>query len=134
MTIFYVDFQKHSESLVTILQSECETAINWLYNNNMIVNPDKFQVILLDQGRSDNTNIEVAIGNGKIKEHINKICESARNQLNALIRLKPFLGLKEKEVLVNSSIYLNFNHCPVVWMLSQKKSLDKIESLLRKKK
>ena len=68
------------------------------------------------------------------KEHINKICKSARNQLNALIRLKPFLGLTEKEVLVNSSIYLNFNHCPVVWMLSQKKSLDKIESLLRKKK
>ena len=65
MTIFYVDFQKHSESLVTILQSECETAINWLYNNKMIVNPDKFQVIFLDKGRSDNTNIEVEKGNGK---------------------------------------------------------------------
>ena len=34
-------------------------------------------------------------------EHINKMCKSAGNQLNALIRLKSFLGLKEKEVLVN---------------------------------
>ena len=39
--------------LVTISQSECETAINWLHNNKMIVNPDKFQVILLDKGRSE---------------------------------------------------------------------------------
>ena len=45
-------------------------------------------------------------------EQINKICKSAENQLNALIRLKSFLVLKEKEVLVNS-------YCPLVWMLSQ---------------
>ena len=62
-------------------------------------------------------------------EHVNKICKSAGNQLNALIRLKSFLGLKEKEVLVNSFIYSNFNYCPLVWMLSHKKSLDKTESL-----
>ena len=141
-------FAKTLRGLVTILQSECETAINWLHNNKMIVNPDKFQVIFLDKRRSDNTNIEVEIGNEKISstssvkllgvhiddklnfnEHINKICKSAGNQLNALIRLKSFLGLKEKEVLVSSFIYSNFNYRPVVWMLSHKKSLDKIESL-----
>ena len=32
----------------------------------MIVNTDKFHVILLDKGRSDNTNIEVETGNEKI--------------------------------------------------------------------
>ena len=46
-------FAKTLRGLVTILQSECETAINWLHNNKMIVNPDKFQVILLDKGRSE---------------------------------------------------------------------------------
>ena len=80
----------------------------------MIVNPDKIQVILLDKGGSDNTNIKLKIGNEKIKStssvkllgvhiddklnfnhHINKLCESAGNQLNALTRLKSFLGLKE---------------------------------------
>ena len=54
---------------------------------------------------------------------------SAENQLNALIRLKSFLDLKEKEVLVNSFVCSNFNCCPLVWMLSHKKSLDKIKSL-----
>ena len=33
----------------------------------MIVNPDKFQVILLEKRVSDNTNIEVKIENEKIK-------------------------------------------------------------------
>ena len=121
----------------------------------MIVNPDKFQVILLDKRGSDNTNIELKIGTEKIKStssvkllgvhiddklnfnhHINKLCKSAGNQLNALTRLKSFLGLKERAVLVNSFIYSdycllpsNFDYCPFVWMFSHKKSLDKIESL-----
>ena len=66
-----------------------------------------------------------------LNEHINKICKFAANQLNTLIRLKSFLGLKEKEVLVNSFIYSNLNYCALVWMFSNKKSLDKIESLQR---
>ena len=130
-------FAKTLRELVMILQSESETAINWLHNNKMIVNPDKFQVIFLDKRRSDNTNIEVEIGNEKISstssvkllgvhiddklnfnEHVNKICKSAGNQLNALIRLKSLLGLKEKEVFVNRFIYSNFNYCPLAWMLS----------------
>ena len=37
--------------------------------------------------------------------HINKLCKSAGNQLNAVTRLKSFLGLKERTVLVNSFIY-----------------------------
>ena len=58
-----------------------------------------------------------------------KLCKSAGNQLNALTRLKSFLGLKERAVLVNSFIYSNFDYCPLVWMFSHKKSLNKIESL-----
>ena len=99
----------------------------------MIANPDKFQVILLDKRGSDNTDIELKIGKEKIKStssvklleihiddklyfnhHINKLRKSAGNQLNALIRLKPFLGLKEKVVLVNSFIYSNFDYCTLV--------------------
>ena len=73
----------------------------------MIVNPDKFQVILLDKRDSDNTNIELKIGNEKIKStssvkllrvhiddklnfnhHINKLCKSPGNQLNAWVLKK----------------------------------------------
>ena len=99
----------------------------------MIVNSAKFKVILLDKGIFNKTNIKVEIGDEKIRstlsvkvlrvhtddklnfnEQINKLFKSAGNQLNTLIRLKSLLGLKEKEVLINSFIYSNFNYCPLV--------------------
>ena len=111
----------------------------------MIVNPDKFQGILLDKRDSDNAHTEVKIGKEKNKStssvkllgahindklnfdyHINKFCKYAGNQLNALTRLKSFSGLKERVVLVNSFIYSNFDYCPLVWMFSHKKTLNKI--------
>ena len=35
--------------LKSTLQSESEVIINWFKNNKMIVNPEKFQVIILDK-------------------------------------------------------------------------------------
>ena len=61
--------------------------------------------------------------------HIANICRSAAIQLNALIRLRKFLGLEEKMVLINSYFYSNFNYCPLVWMFSQANSLEKVETL-----
>ena len=55
------------KELLPILESKCEAAIYWLHNNEMIVNPGKFQVTLLDKRVSDNTNIELKIENEKIK-------------------------------------------------------------------
>ena len=33
--------------LLEILLKECETAINWFKTNNMIVNPDKFESMII---------------------------------------------------------------------------------------
>ena len=46
-----------------------EAAINWLHNNKIIVNLEKFQVILLVKRGSDNIKIEVKIGNRKLSRH-----------------------------------------------------------------
>ena len=44
------NFGSTLKELLPILESKCEaTAINWLHNNKMILNPDRFQVILLDK-------------------------------------------------------------------------------------
>ena len=96
--------------------------------NKMIVNPDKFQAIVLNKKRSDLTNTNFQVDNQVIKSvsfvqlfgiqidgklnfnlHISKICKSAANQLNALIRLEQFLSFQAKEVLINSYIISNFN-------------------------
>ena len=137
--------------LIDILQSGSEIVIDWFKNNKMIVNPDKFQAILLDKRKGDHTNQRVVVDNQNLKVvssvellgiqiddkldfnlHISNICRSAANQLNALIRLKQFLGFKEKRILINSYFMANFNYCPLVWMFSSASSLKKIENLQKR--
>ena len=62
-------------------------------------------------------------------EHISSICKSAANQLNALVRLKTFLGSNERKVLVNSFVLSNFNYCPLAWFVSSSTSLRNIENM-----
>ena len=64
--------------------------------------------------------------------HINTICRSAANQLNALMRLRRFLGLEDRKALIQSFVLSNFNYCPLVWMLPGVKSLSKIIEKLQK--
>ena len=61
--------------------------------------------------------------------HVNTVCGSAANQLNSLIRLRRFLGIEERKVLIQSFALSNLNYCLLVWMLSSVKSLNKIENL-----
>ena len=56
--------------------------------------------------------------------HINTICRSAANQLNALIRLRRFLGIEERKALIQSFVLPNFNYCLLVWMLSSRKTTE----------
>ena len=82
----------------------------------MIINPEKFQAIILDKKKSDLANIPLTINNQTINSvpsvellgihsadnlnfnlHISNICRSAANQLNALIRLKSYLNFNAKQ-------------------------------------
>ena len=103
--------------LIDVLQSRSKMVIDPFKNNKMIVNPDTFQVILLDKSKSDHTNQHITVNNQNMKVvsiaklrgiqindklnfnlHISNICGSAENQFNALIRLKRFLSFKGKEL------------------------------------
>ena len=50
--------------LIDVLQSGSEIVIDWFKNNKVIVNPDKFQAILLD--KSDHTNQRIVVNNQNI--------------------------------------------------------------------
>ena len=130
------------------LQSELEVIINWFKNNKMIVNPEKFQAIILDKQKHDYSNETIKFDNKTVETvssvrllgiqlddklnfslHVSNICKSAANQLSALIKLNNFLCFEGKRVLINSYFMSNFNYCPLVWMFSNATSLKKIENL-----
>ena len=113
------------ETLLDILEKENETAIKWFKKNQMIVNPDKFQAMVLGRHRQKekiNLNINGAeikgqnsvtllgaeIGNElNFNDHISNICKKAGNKTNAISRIQSFLGQKEEEALVNIFLYSN---------------------------
>ena len=47
--------------LIDTLESERNIAIDWFTKNEMIINPDKFQAIILDKEKSNLINIPLAI-------------------------------------------------------------------------
>ena len=101
------------------MQSESDLIIGCFRKNQTIVNPDKFQVIIIDKKKGDHTNDNIVIGNKQIKSvpliklsgnqlddklsfspHKNNIFMSAANLLNALIRVLKFLSFEEKKILI----------------------------------
>ena len=49
--------------LIKILESESEVAIDWFKKNKMVVNPDKFQAIILVKRKSHHTNERIVVDN-----------------------------------------------------------------------
>ena len=115
--------------LLKKLEHECDAALTWFKNNKMMVNPNKFQAILLNKSKSTHVKDTMNIGNEKIESlsvvkllkieignkfnfnnHINTICRSAADQLNVFIGLKRFLGTEERKVLIQNFVLSNFNY------------------------
>ena len=142
---------KTVDSLKQTLESECKFTIKWFHENKMIVNPDKFQAIVLDKHKSSNTEAKFIIGSEQIQAvpsvdilgitidhkmnfnlYIDEICLKSANQLYALVRLKDFLGNEERKVLINSFVLSIVNYCLLVWVLTNTKSVDKIEAIQKR--
>ena len=64
--------------------------------------------------------------------HINDLCKTSSSQLNAIIRLSPFLNFHAKQILIQSFIYANFNYCQLTWHFSSSISISKVESIQKR--
>ena len=136
------------EELISTLEKESQAAIDWFVSNEMIVNLDKFQAIVVKRNNkmkysySPNINQEVINSENSVRllgveidnkisfeKHISTLVKKASNQLNAISRIQKFMGFKEKEILLNSFVYSNFNYCPLVWHFCSAKSVKKIEKI-----
>ena len=112
-------FAKSVTNLIKILEDEYKAAINWFSINHMIANPDKFKAIIFDKRNTDFSKTKLAVNDENLEtvtsvkllgiqidnqlnfnENINNIFKSAANHLNALIRLRYFLGFEVRKVLV----------------------------------
>ena len=112
------------------LKHESELAVKWFTENQIIVNPDKFQAMILQNSRNSKNYepVKLEIESAKIEtknavkllgitidnklnfeEHISELCKKASMQLNTV-----------------SFIFSKFNYCPLVSHFCSCKSSQKI--------
>ena len=113
--------------LINKLESDSNIAIEWFKVNKMMVNPVRYQAIVINRKHSDITNTSFQVDklviksvssmellgiqiDDKLNLRISKICKSAVNQLNDLVRLKQLLSFNAKEIVIYSCIISNFNY------------------------
>ena len=60
-------FELNIKNLKLILESESKTAISWFQSNKMIVNPGKFQGIIIDKKKQNHTAEYISINQKNIK-------------------------------------------------------------------
>ena len=141
----------HAESipeLIKLLENESEIAIKWFRSNEMIVNPDKFQAIIINRTKKDDKEYTLNFDNKTIKtskevtllgididnnlnfnKHIHDLIARAAGQLNYLCRNRKFLNQNARKILVESFILSNFNYCPLVWHFCSSESMKKQERI-----
>ena len=121
------------EKPISALEQDSQAAIDWFKINEIIVNPDKFQVIVVKKNSRKKDSYALNINNQTINsgnsvkllgieidntrsfnKYISTLCKKASNQLNSIGRIQKYMGFKGKEVLLNSFVLSNFNYCPLL--------------------
>ena len=117
------------------LNSDIPIVLNWFRHNEVVVNPDKFQVMFLGCENNRSIVIENLIIHssdcGKLlgvtldnklnfTTYINDICNKANHKINALLRIRKYLDIKKATLLYNSHILSCFQYCPLIWMFCSK--------------
>ena len=117
----------------------------------MIVNPEKFQAIIIDRKNQKNNPRKLMIDEKVITssenvtlldlevdsklnfdEYISKLCNKSAGQLNALCRIGHLIGLEERKIIINGFFFASFNFSPLVWHVSSRKSINKIENIQKR--
>ncbi len=138
------------DEVIDKLENDTKIVIDWFEHNLMKANPDKFTVMFLTPKRAADDfpdflfvndysiarhNVTKLLGvslDDKLQfhKHVDDICMKASRQVNALIRVRRYLDVKDRYRIYESFILSNFNFCPLVWHIcgmSATKKIDKIQ-------
>ena len=136
--------------LISTLEEQSNNAIDWFQNNDMIINPEKSHIIIINKNSRINETHTLNIGGEIIKteqnvtllgieiddklnfqKYVGGICKRAAGQLNSIYRLSSSntLNATTKNVLIESFVYSNFNYCPLVWHFCSPGSVRKMEKI-----
>ena len=139
---------KDINALVEKLEMGTSEAIDWLTENCMLANPDKFKGIILHKthniinqpiqikneiikSEQNVKSLGVEIDNKlNYKTHISKLCKTASAKLNALKRNSHYLNFDQRKYFVHAYVLSTFNYSNSVWHfcgLTETHKMEKIQ-------
>ena len=126
------------------LEQEAASLLNWIRNNGLKANPDKFHLLLsdpnedfslkVDKSEVKNSSLQTLLGikiDNKLNfnEHVTGICTKASQKLHALSRVSNFMTLNQRKVIMKSFILSQFGYCPLVWMFHSRQLNNRINRI-----
>ena len=132
------------QDLMNSLEVKTGNAIEWMKDNDMIANQNKFKAIVLTKTDHNTAGIKLEFSRKTIlssneidllgvtidtNSRITKICRKASRQLKAWKRVGFYIPLDTRKILANSFIISNFDYFSLVWYFLRAKQLQKIEKM-----
>ena len=122
--------------VISQLEQESRTLLNWIRNNGLKANPDKFHLLLSDPSEELSTKVDnLDIKNSKCQkllgieidnkltftDHITSICTKVSQKLHALSRIGNYMTLHQRKIILKTFFQSLFGYCPLVWMFHSRK-------------
>ena len=132
------------QMVISQLQDNTDILLNWMRNNGLKANPNKFHLILSDPDDHYSVQIDKSeIFNSKNKkllgikidnkmtfnDHVSDICTKATQKLHALSRISNFMSFEQRQTTMKSFILSQFGYCPLVWMFHSRNLNDCINRI-----
>ena len=118
------------DKLIQKLHKDSISIIKWFRYNEMVVNPEKFQIMFLG---CNNVKVSMDIDKCKItstdtvkllgitldnklnfNSHIEGICKKANQKISALFRIRKYLDREKAKLLSNSFVLSHFRYCSLI--------------------
>ena len=127
-------------SVITQLQSKASKLFSWFTNNHMKVNPGKCHILLSTKNAIDvhlegacitSSSCEKLLGitvdyDLKFDKYISDLRDKVSKKINALCRVKSYMSLEKRRIVVKAFVESQFNYCPLIWMLHSRTLNNKI--------
>ena len=132
------------------LEMSADIILTWFDNNQMKVNPEKFQTLVVKKANEVN-DIDLNISGQTVKptscvkllglfiddqlifdKHVSELCMRVARQTNALRRIVKYLTPECKIIMYTAFIASNLNYCHIVWHFCGHTNSLKIEKLHKK--
>lgn len=141
---------KSIEELNLVLNKELKSVVDWVQQNQLVLNVVKTSCMVIGTRHSLSKNPELIlmVGNEFIKQvqetkllgvtidnkltweqHVNKMCVKMGGVIASIKRCAPFLGQKVLKQLTQSLLLSNLDYCPTVWSNAKSDMIDKLQKI-----